>query len=261
MEAMEDRVLLSAADLTALAIPGSIERGVAAHPTTTAVGEVAEHRAGLGAQILANRKSPTSLAVASADGVKGGTAALMATLSSNGPPLAGQIIRFQIKGRAVGKAVTDAQGVATLSNASLKGLKVGFYSTGVVATFNSHATLDRSTRKGTLTVSRFATSLSDVSASGVFLSSGFLTATLTSDGAALPGQVIGFQLNGQNVGSATTNGQGVASLANVSLAGVNAGVYPNAVTASFAGSVTYVRNALAGTLTVFEGRQNLTPEA
>ena len=72
-------------------------------------------------------------------------------------------------------------------------------------------------------MSRFATRLSNVSASGVFGGSGTLAATLNSNATALPGQVVSFQLNGQNVGTATTNSQGVAILANVSLAGVTAG--------------------------------------
>ncbi len=196
--------------------------------------------------------------MAAAGGVKGGTALLTATLTSSGVPLAGAIVGFQLKGHGVGKAVTNAQGVATLSNASLKGLKVGSYPTGVVATFNSNATLAKSTQKAALTVSRFATSLSGVSGSGAFGGSGILTATLASRGAGLPGQTVTFQLGGQNVGSATTNGQGVASLPFISLAGVNAGAHPNAVTASFAGSVTYALNTLAGTLTVSPIPANVT---
>ena len=52
--------------------------------------------------------------MAAAGGVRGGTATLMATLTANGVPLPGQVVRFQIKGNGVGRAVTDAQGVATL---------------------------------------------------------------------------------------------------------------------------------------------------
>jgi hypothetical protein len=249
LEAMEDRVLLSHADLTALVIPGSIEQGAAGHPTS-AGGETVAHDASLGAHIVRSSKSPTALTVAAAGGVKGGTATLTATLTSNGVPLAGAIVAFQLRGHGVGKAVTNAQGVATLSNASLKGIKLGSYASGVVATFGSDATHAKSSQKAALTVSRFATTLSGVSGSGPYGGSGTLTATLTSGGAGLAGQTVSFQLGGQNVGSATTNGQGVASLSFVGLAGISGGAHPNTVTASFAGSVTYARNSLTGPLTV-----------
>jgi trimeric autotransporter adhesin len=231
MESMEERVLLSTADLTSLAAARRI-----------------------GAEVLRIKKSPTQLTAVSASEVKGGTAKLMATLTSNGSPLAGEIIRFQIGNLPVGRATTDAHGVAILSNVNLKGLRAGIYPFGVVATFAGDANHKSSASRGRLTVSRFATSLSGVSASGVYGGSGTLTATLTSNSAPLSGQVVRFLLNGQNVGSATTDNQGVATLANVSLTGINAGVYANAVTASFAGGVTYQQNVAGGTLTVSQAQ-------
>ncbi len=62
--------------------------------------------------------------------------------------------------------------------------------------------------------------------------------------------MVAFLLNGRTVGNAKTNGQGVATLGQVSLAGLNAGTYRNAVTARFAGSLVYQQNAATGTLTV-----------
>jgi hypothetical protein len=63
------------------------------------------------------------------------------------------------------------------------------------------------------------------------------TLTLTSSGAELVGKTINFSLNGASVGSAVTDGSGVASLNNVSLAGINAGDYPYGAAASYAGGV------------------------
>ena len=54
---------------------------------------------------------------------------------------------------------------------------------------------------------------------------------------------IQFQVMGHVAGTAVTNSQGVATLGNVSLVGLNAGSYANAVTASFAGSLTYTQGS------------------
>jgi hypothetical protein len=255
MEAMEERLLLSKAELTTIVLAANVDRVVAS--TTTPIVEAAHHQ-GLGAHILRFPKSSTLLTVAPAGGVAGGTVTLKATLTSSGVPVAGQVVRFKIKGRAVGNALTDNKGVATLSNVRLKGLRVGSYSTGASASVTSTLTHARSTQKGVLTVSRFASSLSGVSASGVFGGSGNFTATLASSGVALPGQVINFALNDRYVGSATTNSQGIASLSNVSLAGVKSGAYPTAITATYAGGVTYAQNSLTGNLTVSRAQAGIT---
>ncbi len=52
------------------------------------------------------------------------------------------------------------------------------------------------------------------------------------------------------MGTATTNANGVASLTGVSLAGLSAGSYSTAVTASFAGDSTYASSSASGTLNV-----------
>ena len=62
-----------------------------------------------------------------------------------------------------------------------------------------------------------------------------LSATLSALGMPLAGRTIAFALNGVAVGFGVTNDLGVATLDNVSLAGVAAGSFPTAVGASFAG--------------------------
>jgi hypothetical protein len=52
------------------------------------------------------------------------------------------------------------------------------------------------------------------------------------------------------VGTATTDANGVATLAGVSLAGLNSGTYPGAVGASFAGDSTYAGSSANGALVV-----------
>src|SRR5262245_55627225 len=64
-----------------------------------------------------------------------------------------------------------------------------------------------------------------------------LTATLTdaATSAALATRTLVFSLNGQVVGTATTDGSGVATLPNVSVAGVLPGHFAGAITVHFAG--------------------------
>ena len=95
-----------------------------------------------------------------------------------------------------------------------------------------------------------ATTLEEVSGSGPFGGSATLSATLTADGAGVEGMAIDFTLNGAAVGSASTDSSGVASLSNVSLAGIGAGTYPDAVEASFAGDASYAGSSGSGPLTV-----------
>src|SRR5206468_11660796 len=61
---------------------------------------------------------------------------------------------------------------------------------------------------------------------------------------------IAFTLNGNSVGSATSNGSGVATLNNVSLSGINAGTYASGVGASFAGDSGFAAANGSASLTV-----------
>jgi sugar lactone lactonase YvrE len=69
-----------------------------------------------------------------------------------------------------------------------------------------------------------------------------LTATLLADGIPLPNETVSFSLGGTAVGTATTNGSGVATLPTlpgIGLAGLNAGVYSDYLAASFNGDASY----------------------
>jgi hypothetical protein len=58
---------------------------------------------------------------------------------------------------------------------------------------------------------------------------------LTFHSSGVPGETVDFTLNGTSVGSATTGANGVATLPDVSLAGIGAGSYPTGVAASYDG--------------------------
>ena len=102
--------------------------------------------------------TPTSLSVAAASGVYGGTTTLSATLTSGASPLAGRTVSFSLNGASVGSSTTNASGVASLSNVSLSGINAGFYpggvGSGVEANFGGAAPYASSTGNNSLTVTR-----------------------------------------------------------------------------------------------------------
>ena len=98
------------------------------------------------------------------------------------------------------------------------------------------------------------TSFSAVNGSGSFGGTATFSATLLGGTTPMVGQLVNFSVNvggrALNVGSATTNANGVATLAGVSLAGQSAGTIGGAVTASFAGDSNDAAGSATGTLTV-----------
>ncbi len=101
-------------------------------------------------------------------------------------------------------------------------------------------------------------SVSPVSGSGVYSGTATLIATLSSGGSPLGGKTISFTLNGTSVGNVTTDVNGLATLSGVSLAGINAGTYANAVAAGFAGDANFAGSSGTGTLTVGKSSQTIT---
>src|SRR5256885_1671990 len=83
------------------------------------------------------------------------------------------------------------------------------------------------------------TTLTVAAASGTYGGTTSFSATLTSGASGVSGKIISFTRNGTSVGSATTNGSGVATLTGVSLCGVNAGTHASGVGASVAGDGSY----------------------
>jgi trimeric autotransporter adhesin len=98
--------------------------------------------------------SDTSLSSAAAGGTYGGTTSLSATLTANGSPLGGETVNFSLNGAAVGTAVTNASGVATLSNVSLGSVAAGSYPTGVGASMAGDSTFNPSSATSQLTIAR-----------------------------------------------------------------------------------------------------------
>jgi uncharacterized repeat protein (TIGR01451 family) len=98
--------------------------------------------------------------------------------------------------------------------------------------------------------STVTTALTASPATGTYGGTVNLSATLTDGANGIGGKTINFTLNGNSVGSATTTASGVATVSNVSLAGINAGSYPTAIAASFAGASGFTASNGSAALTV-----------
>jgi hypothetical protein len=103
-----------------------------------------------------------------------------------------------------------------------------------------------------------STTISAVSGSGTYGSTATLTATLKTGSTAVSGKTITFKLNGNSVGTATTNGSGVATLSNVSLSGISGGSHASAISVSFAGDSGYSSSTGSGTLAVNKADQTIS---
>jgi uncharacterized delta-60 repeat protein len=90
----------------------------------------------------------------SGSGVYNGTATLTATLAAFNSNPSGKTLSFSLNNTPVGTATTDSNGVATLSNVSLSGIKAGSYPGYIKASFAGDAIFASSTNTGGLTVSK-----------------------------------------------------------------------------------------------------------
>lgn len=95
-----------------------------------------------------------------------------------------------------------------------------------------------------------ATTLSLANASGSYGSTVDLSATLTSGGTGVSTKDITFTINGTVAGSTATNSSGVATLSNISIAGIGAGEHTGYIEASFAGDTNYLGSSGTADLTV-----------
>ncbi|MFO0959806.1 MAG: Ig-like domain-containing protein [Isosphaeraceae bacterium] len=232
LEAMEGRTLLSGVDVTATDAPHPVE-----------VGELMAAKAAL------------KISGVDAYGIQGGAGTFTARLSVAGSdaPVAGRVITFRIAGNRVGTARTDANGVATLSNVRIAA-KAGVYGQRAVAVFNGTPRLGSALARGPLTVSRAASSMNSVAASGSFGGSGTFVAKLVSAGAGVQGRNVQFLIGSQVVATATTDSRGFATVAGIDLSGRAAGSYT--VRARFGGDARFARSSSTGTLAL--GRATVT---
>ncbi|MCX6381548.1 MAG: Ig-like domain repeat protein [Armatimonadetes bacterium] len=158
-------------------------------------------------------QTPTLLLGSNVSGKVGTTLSLRVRLKRtsdlNGVP--SQHIVFKMDGYSIGDVVTDSKGVGTLSYA-VPEMPVGCHS--LTAEYAVTAQYVGSVCKGTFTIAKSDTRLPTDEVVGSAGSMVDLTATLkrSSDGSYLVGRNVTFKLAGAEVGTATTDANGVARL-------------------------------------------------
>lgn len=210
----------------------------------------------------ANFSRQTGIAVKPASGYFGGTADLSATLvdlsvnAVNPHPINGQPLEFFLFNYDVGSSVTNINGMASISGVNLLGINAGTYFNSVRVNYagNYYLNYAPSHNYGTLVINPAPTMLAVNQAYGLYGGATDLSATLTAyiNAGYQPvfNQAIEFFLLNQDAGSTFTNVNGVAGLTNVSLSGIDPGVYMNGVAANYEAGGNYAPAYGTNTLTV-----------
>ena len=180
----------------------------------------------------------TLMTVSSATGDFGDFVNLSTTLTSNGNPVAGRLVSFELNGADAGSATTNGSGVASLNNVSLAVIPVGSYPTGISASWAGDASFLASSGSAQLTVTQAGTS-TGVSSSfnpSVVSQPVSFTANVVN-GAGIPTGTVQFKIDGVNFGSAVTlDGTGNA----VSATTTTLALGNRSVSAVYSGSSTFL---------------------
>ena len=153
--------------------------------------------------------APTTLTVQPATTTFGGTTTLAATLTktSDSSTVSNKTVSFTLNGSSVGNAVTNANGVATLSNVSLSGINAGSYPNGVVTSFAGDSGFAASTGSASLTVGKAATVTTVSCGAGPFIYNGgpHTPCTASVSGPGLNEPLTVSYINNVNAGAATAS--------------------------------------------------------
>ena len=158
--------------------------------------------------------APTSLSMPPASGAYAQTAYLSAVLAvtSDGSPVVGRTVAFTLLGSAMGSAMTDAAGVASLAFTVADSMAPTGGSTG--ALFAGDGSYSSAAGSGTFTPAPAPATLSVHPASGLVGATVVLNATLTrtSDGLTVAGASVAFTVDGTVAGTRTTDAAGQAAI-------------------------------------------------
>ena len=225
---------------------GALDAGTYLVGASFAGDETVGAAAGTGLLTVAEAAKVAQLAVASMTAKHGETVPLQATLTDAAGPLAGRPVTFRVGASAVGEAVTDAFGMASLPY--VVGLSRGDYP--VTAAFAGDESYPAASGSGELKVVEEvvvpAAGLAVAPVQGMYGTEAVLRATLQAPGAILAGRTVTFSVSGQPAGAAVTDDQGAATLP-VAVTQA-AGEYQ--VTGAFAGAADMTAASGTGTLSV-----------
>jgi predicted outer membrane repeat protein len=179
--------------------------------------------------------SATNLAVSPSSGTYGGTTNVMATLSSGGTPISGELVDIQIGSTDLGTATTDSNGIAEIDNVSLAGLDAATYTGDITASFAGDSNFAFSSGSADLTVTPAPLTITANSQTKVY-------------GAALPTLTVSYAgfVNGDTSANLTT----LPTVTTTATPASHVDGSPYAITASGAVDEDYMISYVAGNLTV-----------
>ena len=197
-----------------------------------------------GASTLQVNLMPTNLVVKSAAGLEDSLVNLVATLTdTNGQAVAGKTVLFSIDGNTAVSAITDANGVATLSHKVTESL--GPHT--ILATFAKDDKYDTSSGSNTLTAGIIPSSMVVSAVNGATNSLVNLVATLTdNNNQGISGKSLEFFIDDISQGKATTDASGTATLAHT----VSENQGSHTIKATFVKDNKYDASTNTNTLTV-----------
>ena len=208
--------------------------------------------AGAASTITATTGTPQSAAVGMAF-----ASAFQATVKDQyGNPVSGVSVTFAAPASGAGGRFAGGGTATVTTNSVGVATAPAFTANTMVGSYTVTATVAGVSAGGTFSLSNAVavSSMTAVSGTGTYAGTGILTATLTANGSGLADESVDFTLddNGTitDLGSVTTDADGVAKLTGVSLAGFDAGTVSIAVGASFAGDSTHASISNSGDLAV-----------
>ncbi|MDP3486151.1 MAG: Ig-like domain repeat protein, partial [Methanobacteriaceae archaeon] len=201
-------------------------------------------------------KADTIITVNNATGVYLGSVDLFATLLDEyGNPLSGLQVDFFVDGNLVGSGTTDGSGQASFTYSPIIENPAGNPHT-ITANFTGNVSYNPASGTNNLTVNKANTTITVSNATGVYLGSVDLFATLLDEyGNPLSGVSVDFFVDGNLVGSGTTDGSGQASFTYSPIIENPMG-NPHTITANFTGNVSY--NPASGTNNLTVNKANTT---
>lgn len=232
--------------LCAFAVPEGTALG--SHPTAANFAGDQDYAPASASSTITISKGTVNLGLPNKSAYLGQAIAFTAALKNHlGAALVGQSISFTLDGSAIGSAITDSAGKATLNYTIAGDASLGTHA--ITASFAGDSNYLAATKNATLTVNKIPVKLTVRSVTGYAGKSVILSATLLdASNTPLASVTLSFTVNGALVGTATTDGTGKATLPYAITAGTAAGTYP--ITVNYAGDATHLPSTKSGTLTV-----------
>ncbi|MDF2628438.1 MAG: hypothetical protein K0R39_2269, partial [Symbiobacteriaceae bacterium] len=206
------------------------------HTLSAAFGGNANYQASGGSAIFTVNPASGTLSVADVATPFKSPVTLSAALT---PGVSGKAVTFTVGSTTVGTVGTNATGTASITYSSTE--SAGTYT--ITASFPGDASVNSASDTGTLTVTQATGSMSVSPASGTYLGSTTLRATLSP---AAAGKSVAFTVGGSPAGTALTDATGVATVPYT----ISAGAGTHTIAAAFGGDSDIAAVSGTGTLTV-----------